>query len=138
MREAHRVSEVINHLNLLENDFILITDGRFSGASGGFIIGYLSPEAAEPDSLLALVQDGDQIQICLRTCRIDLLVEADELERRHKTMARNLQRIPNEHSYLHRYRASVGPAHLGALLSDGATDPAVVHARPFTNDLRSH
>ncbi|GGO11538.1 dihydroxy-acid dehydratase [Microbispora rosea subsp. aerata] len=117
MREAHRVSEVINHLNLLNNDFVLITDGRFSGASNGFIIGYLAPEAAEAGSPLALVRNGDPIEICLPTNRLDLLVDEAELARRAAEGVPSPPPVPREYPYLRRYRRLVGPTDRGALVS---------------------
>ena len=62
----------------------LVTDGRFSGASHGIMVGHVTPEAADgPDEApLALVQDGDTIRIDAAEARLDLLgVSADELER---------------------------------------------------------
>ena len=59
----------------------IITDGRYSGATSGLSIGYLSPEAAL-GSPLALVQDGDSIEIDIEARRIDLQVPAEELARR--------------------------------------------------------
>jgi len=59
----------------------LITDGRFSGGSHGFIIGHVVPEAQEGGPI-ALVRDGDRISIDAKTRRIDLAVPADEMARR--------------------------------------------------------
>jgi dihydroxy-acid dehydratase len=59
----------------------LLTDGRFSGASHGFIIGHVTPEAQEGGPI-ALVEDGDWIRIDAKTRRIDLDVPEDELARR--------------------------------------------------------
>ena len=65
----------------LGKDVALITDGRFSGASHGFIVGHVTPEAQEGGPL-ALVEDGDVIQIDAKRNRIDLEVEAPQLEAR--------------------------------------------------------
>ena len=59
----------------------LITDGRFSGASRGFIIGHVVPEA-RVGGPIALVKDGDRIIIDSATRRIDWLVDEDEQKRR--------------------------------------------------------
>lgn len=59
----------------------LITDGRFSGASRGFIIGHVVPEA-RVGGPIALVRDGDRIIIDSSTRRIDWLVDEDEQKRR--------------------------------------------------------
>lgn len=65
----------------LGNDVALITDGRFSGGSHGFIIGHITPEAQEGGPI-ALVQNGDSITIDAQAGRIDLLVEESELNKR--------------------------------------------------------
>jgi dihydroxy-acid dehydratase len=56
----------------------LITDGRFSGGSHGFVIGHITPEASE-GGLLALVEDGDWIEIDVKKHQINLLVEERKL-----------------------------------------------------------
>jgi dihydroxy-acid dehydratase len=65
----------------LGSDVALLTDGRFSGGSHGFIVGHVSPEA-QSGGPIALVQDGDPIRIDAVSNRIDLLVEPAELARR--------------------------------------------------------
>ena len=65
----------------------LITDGRFSGGTSGLSIGHVSPEAAE-GGLLALVENGDLIEIDIPTRRITLAVDAKTLEARHKAQAK--------------------------------------------------
>jgi dihydroxy-acid dehydratase len=60
----------------------LITDGRFSGGTSGLSIGHVSPEAEEGGTL-ALVETGDRIEIDIPARRIELMVGADELDRRH-------------------------------------------------------
>jgi dihydroxy-acid dehydratase len=59
----------------------LITDGRFSGGSSGLSIGHVSPEAAA-GGMIALVEDGDRIEIDIPNRSIALAVGTDELERR--------------------------------------------------------
>jgi dihydroxy-acid dehydratase len=63
----------------------LITDGRFSGGTSGLSIGHVSPEAAE-GGLIALVEDGDLIEIDIALRRIHLAVEASEIEARREIM----------------------------------------------------
>jgi dihydroxy-acid dehydratase len=63
------------------SDVALMTDGRFSGGSHGFIVGHVTPEAQEGGPI-ALVRDGEQITIDAEANRIDLAVSADELSRR--------------------------------------------------------
>src|SRR6201999_3745158 len=62
----------------LGQDVALITDGRFSGGSHGFIVGHVTPEAQEGGPI-ALVKDGDRITIDAKSNRIDLDVSATEL-----------------------------------------------------------
>ena len=59
----------------------LVTDGRFSGGSSGLSIGHVSPEAAEGGTI-ALVEDGDRIEIDIPNRRIHLAVEDAEISRR--------------------------------------------------------
>ncbi len=59
----------------------LITDGRFSGGTSGLSIGHVSPEAAE-GGLIALVQDGDTVEIDIPNRKINLAVDPEELTRR--------------------------------------------------------
>jgi len=65
----------------LGQDVALITDGRFSGGSHGFIIGHITPEAQEGGPI-ALVQDGDLIIVDAEARTIDVDVSAGEMERR--------------------------------------------------------
>jgi dihydroxy-acid dehydratase len=67
----------------LGQDVALITDGRFSGGSHGFLIGHVVPEAQEGGPI-ALVRDGDQIVIDAESRKLDLLVADTELEARRK------------------------------------------------------
>ncbi len=65
----------------LGKDVALITDGRFSGGSHGFLIGHIVPEAQEGGPI-ALIRDGDEIVIDAETRKLDLLVDEKEIERR--------------------------------------------------------
>jgi dihydroxy-acid dehydratase len=67
----------------LGKDVALITDGRFSGGSHGFLIGHIVPEAQEGGPI-GLVRDGDEIVIDAETRKLDLMVEEQELERRRE------------------------------------------------------
>ncbi len=93
----------------------LITDGRFSGGSHGFVVGHLSPEAALGGPL-ALVQDGDEITIDAERREISLHVSAAELKRRRKAW-----RAPKPYARrgaLAKYAKQVSSASLGAV-TDG-------------------
>ena len=65
----------------LEKDVALITDGRFSGGSHGFIVGHVTPEAQEGGPI-GLVQDGDEITIDAETNRIDVAITDEEMTAR--------------------------------------------------------
>ncbi|KAA6411584.1 MAG: dihydroxy-acid dehydratase [Lasallia pustulata] len=67
----------------LGKDVALITDGRFSGGSHGFLIGHIVPEAQEGGPI-GLVRDGDEITIDAETRRLDVSVGEEELSRRRK------------------------------------------------------
>ena len=67
----------------LGNDVALLTDGRFSGGSHGFIVGHITPEAQEGGPV-ALVRDGDRIRIDARENKIELEVPESELAARRK------------------------------------------------------
>jgi len=103
----------------------LITDGRFSGATRGFCIGHVGPEAQEGGPI-ALVKDGDMISIDAETGRIDLEVSEAELAERKKAWA------PRKTDYnsgaLWKYSQLVGPAHLGALTHPGFAGETHVYA----------
>jgi dihydroxy-acid dehydratase len=67
----------------LGQEVALLTDGRFSGGSHGFIIGHVTPEAQDGGPI-ALVEDGDPIAIDAKENRIDLEVAPEEIARRKK------------------------------------------------------
>jgi len=95
----------------------LITDGRFSGATRGFCIGHVGPEAADCGPI-ALVENGDIIAIDAATGSIDLLVADDVLA------ARRAAWQPRAHDYqsgaIWRFSKTVGSARLGAVTHPGA------------------
>ena len=64
-------------------DVALLTDGRFSGGSHGFIIGHIAPEAQEGGPI-ALVRDGDRITIDAAACQLTVAVDDEELARRKR------------------------------------------------------
>jgi dihydroxy-acid dehydratase len=80
MREMLMVTGAIKGAGL-GKDVLLLTDGRFSGGTTGLCIGHVAPEAADGGPI-ALVQDGDRIRLDLDKGTLDLLVDAEELERR--------------------------------------------------------
>jgi dihydroxy-acid dehydratase len=62
-------------------DVALLTDGRFSGGSHGFIIGHITPEAQDGGPI-ALVRDGDRIVVDAAACRLEVALDDAELSRR--------------------------------------------------------
>jgi len=80
MREMLAVTAAIVGAGLGE-DVALVTDGRFSGATRGFMIGHVAPEAARGGPLAAVL-DGDVVSIDLARRQIDVEVAPDELQRR--------------------------------------------------------
>jgi len=66
------------------NDVALITDGRFSGGTHGFVVGHISPEAAE-GGLLAHIKNGDEIIIDAEKNEINAKIDKIELEKRKKS-----------------------------------------------------
>lgn len=97
----------------LDKDAALLTDGRFSGASRGAAIGHISPEAMEGGPI-ALVQEGDIINIDIPGKRLDVLISPEEMEARR----RDWRPIPPKvtSGYLARYAAMVTSASTGAVL----------------------
>jgi dihydroxy-acid dehydratase len=67
----------------LDKKCALITDGRFSGGTSGLSIGHVSPEAAAGGSI-ALIQDGDSIEIDIPERKINVLISNNELTERRK------------------------------------------------------
>ncbi|HEY7240946.1 MAG TPA: dihydroxy-acid dehydratase, partial [Burkholderiales bacterium] len=88
----------------------LLTDGRFSGATRGMMIGHVSPEAAA-GGLLGLVKNGDRIRIDAAAGTLFLQVPVTELRKRK---ARRPKRAPVG-GVLAKYAVQVGSAHLGAV-----------------------
>ncbi len=80
MREMLNPTATLAGMGMSEK-VALITDGRFSGGSRGAAIGHISPEAAQGGPI-ALVEEGDQIELDIAGRRIDLLVDDAELRRR--------------------------------------------------------
>jgi dihydroxy-acid dehydratase len=91
----------------------LITDGRFSGGTAAACIGHISPEAAEGGPL-GLLKAGDRVRIDFPNRRMDILVDAAELEERRKSW-QPLKRDIN--GWLGRYQKLVSNASQGGILS---------------------
>jgi dihydroxy-acid dehydratase len=118
MREMLGVTALIYGQGMGEK-VALITDGRFSGATRGMCIGYVSPEAFVGGPL-ALVCDGDRIKIDAAARRMDLLVGDSELGERRKSWK---PRPPRHRAgALAKYARLVGQAPGGAVTHDGAAE----------------
>jgi dihydroxy-acid dehydratase len=103
----------------------LITDGRFSGATRGFCIGHVGPEAADGGPI-ALVEDGDEIAIDAEAGTIDLNVASEVLEERRKHWQPRLSDYGS--GALWRYAQNVGPAYRGAVTHPGGKEERHVFA----------
>ena len=91
----------------------LVTDGRFSGATHGPAIGYVTPEAARGGSV-AVVEDGDLIRIDLAGRRLDLEVAPEVLAERRRNHTPMPARVSR--GYLKHYAEHVAPASEGAVM----------------------
>ncbi len=124
MREMLSTTAALYGLGMGEK-VALITDGRFSGATRGFCIGHVGPEAAECGPI-ALVENGDIIEIDAEKGTIDLLVDAQVLEERKKTWTPRMSDYGS--GALWRYAQNVGPAYKGAVTHPGAKAESHVYA----------
>ena len=111
MREMLAVTGAIKGAGL-GKDVLLLTDGRFSGGTTGLCIGHVAPEATDGGPI-AFVQDGDTIRLDVAARTLDLLVDADELERRKVGWAPPPPRYPT--GVLGKYARLVGSAAQGAV-----------------------
>jgi dihydroxy-acid dehydratase len=91
----------------------LVTDGRFSGGTNGPCVGHVCPEASDGGPI-ALVQDGDIIEIDIPAKRLTLRVDEATLAARRAAWTPVLREAP--HGFLQRYRRHVRPASEGAVL----------------------
>lgn len=110
MKELHRVTEIMKGIP----NSAVITDGRFSGASGGLSVGYLCPEALD-GAPIALVQDGDIINIDLTKNLIEVEVSDEEFAQRKASWEPVIRE--NGGHLLARYAKQVGSAKTGAVIS---------------------
>ncbi|HSA31060.1 MAG TPA: dihydroxy-acid dehydratase [Candidatus Omnitrophota bacterium] len=96
----------------LGKEVALITDGRFSGGSHGFVVGHITPEAYE-GGVIAIVEDGDTIEIDASKRTINLLVAQEEIDKR---LSRWAQPEPRYRSgVLRKYQRAVSSAAQGAV-----------------------
>ena len=115
MREMLSTTSAIYGQGMGE-DVALITDGRFSGATRGFCVGHVGPEAAVGGPI-ALLRNGDRIRMDAEAGTMDVLVSDAELA------ARRAAWVPRRTDYnsgaIWKFAQTVGPAHLGAVTNPG-------------------
>jgi len=114
MREMLAVTAAIKGAGL-GKEVLLVTDGRFSGGTTGLCIGHVAPEAVDSGPI-ALVRDGDAIRLDVASGRLDLLVDPDELERRHEDLVLPPPRYTR--GVLAKYARLVGSASRGAVCDE--------------------
>ena len=113
MREMQMFRSLLKFVGLLDKVY-LITDGRYSGYTGGACIGYLSPEAADGGPI-ALIKDGDTISVDIEARKLDVKLSDEELEKRRSEWSAPPPRITK--GYLARYSATATSAAEGAIIS---------------------
>ncbi|MEP0302139.1 MAG: dihydroxy-acid dehydratase, partial [Maribacter dokdonensis] len=99
----------------LGKDVALITDGRFSGGTHGFVVGHISPEAQEGGTI-ALVKDGDTITIDAETNSINVEVSAEELAKRKEAWVEPALKFKK--GVLYKYARSVSSAAQGCVTDE--------------------
>jgi len=112
MREMLAPTSAIAGIGL-DREVVLITDGRFSGATRGASIGHVSPEA-QAGGPICIVEEGDFIEINIPENKIKLLLSDEEIERRMKSWQPPTIKI--KEGYLARYSRLVTSAAKGAIL----------------------
>ena len=103
----------------------LITDGRFSGATRGFCVGHIGPEAAVGGPI-ALLRDGDIVKLDGEKGTLDVELTKDELDRRAKEWKPRPEEFTS--GYLWKYAQQVGSARYGALTHPGAAAEKACYA----------
>ncbi len=99
----------------LGGDVALITDGRFSGGTHGFVVGHITPEAQD-GGVIALVKDDDVITIDAKTNRIELEVSEEELEKRKRQWTRPALKF--KRGVLYKYAKTVSSASEGCVTDE--------------------
>jgi dihydroxy-acid dehydratase len=99
----------------LGKDVALITDGRFSGGTHGFVVGHITPEAQE-GGLLAFLKDGDQITINAETNRIEVALSEEEIQERKKNWKAPALKFSK--GVLYKYARTVASASQGCVTDE--------------------
>ncbi|MBX3721248.1 MAG: dihydroxy-acid dehydratase [Turneriella sp.] len=100
----------------LGKEVALITDGRFSGGTHGFVVGHITPEAFDGGPI-ALIKNGDEIEIDAKKMQVNLLVDAKELAKRKKAWKQPKSKY--NRGVLAKYRKLVSTASEGAVTDAG-------------------
>ena len=111
MREMLAPTSAIAGMGL-DKDVALLTDGRFSGGTRGAAVGHISPEAAQGGPM-AIIQEGDEIEIDIDNKRLSLLIPEDEIAERTKNWRPVEPKIKT--GYMARYAKMVQSADTGAV-----------------------
>ena len=99
----------------LGKDVALITDGRFSGGSHGFVVGHITPEAQEGGPI-GLIQNGDIIRIDATTNSLEVKISEEEMEKRKKAWIKPPYKA--ERGILKKYIHTVKPASEGCVTDE--------------------
>jgi dihydroxy-acid dehydratase len=99
----------------LGKDVALITDGRFSGGTHGFVVGHITPEAQEGGTI-AFVKDGDMITIDAETNSISLEVSEEELQKRRQNWVQ--PKLKFNRGVLYKYAKTVSSASKGCVTDE--------------------
>jgi dihydroxy-acid dehydratase len=97
----------------LDTSVAMITDGRYSGATRGPCIGHVCPEAIEGGPI-AIIQDGDEIEIDIDNRKLEVLISENEIKKRLKEWKKSEERT--ESGFLRIYKKNVSSAKYGAYL----------------------
>ncbi|MCL2863910.1 MAG: dihydroxy-acid dehydratase [Lachnospiraceae bacterium] len=92
MREMYKAMKYIYGRGLIRSTAV-VTDGRFSGTNNGCFVGHVSPEAAE-GGVIAIVKDGDPIEINIPAGRLELGISEEEIQRRFADWKPKTKQIP--------------------------------------------
>ncbi len=99
----------------LGKEVALITDGRFSGGTHGFVVGHITPEAQE-GGLIGLIENGDRITINAETNRIEVEITSEEIKERKKNWKAPDLKYTN--GVLYKYAKSVSSASRGCVTDE--------------------
>jgi dihydroxy-acid dehydratase len=115
MREMLGVTALVYGQGMGEK-VALLTDGRFSGATRGMMVGYIGPEAAD-NGPIAWLENGDRIRLDAQAGTLDVLLSPEVLAAREQAAAARIK--PRLSGVLEKYAKLVSAARLGAVTHSG-------------------